>query len=113
MKGAGKIPSKCFKVLKAVTNPAEAIKSEAIHDGVDKNLCYDWLLGDRKTVDEAFAKADKTICPEDGIIALLGYPNRPEKSKTHEYKVFDLVYINNNGQYPRRRVAWLRSCNAT
>ena len=50
-----------YKVLKAVTNPAEAIKSEAIHDGVDKNLCYDWLLGDRKTVDEAFAKADKII----------------------------------------------------
>ena len=28
---------------------------------VDKNLCYDWLLGDRKAVDEAFAKADKII----------------------------------------------------
>ena len=37
------------------------MKSEAIHDGVDKNLCYDWLLGDRKAVDEAFAKADKII----------------------------------------------------
>ena len=37
------------------------MKSEAIHDGIDKNLCYDWLLGDRKAVDEAFAKADKII----------------------------------------------------
>ncbi len=43
-------------------------------------------------------KADSTICAEDGIIALLGYPNRPEKSKTHEYKVFDLIYINNEGK---------------
>jgi ERCC4-related helicase len=43
-------------------------------------------------------KADKAICAEDGIIALLGYPNRPEKAKTHEYKVFDLIYINNNGK---------------
>lgn len=43
-------------------------------------------------------KADQSICAEDGIIALLGYPNRPEKAKTHEYKVFDLIYINNNGK---------------
>jgi len=43
-------------------------------------------------------KADKTICAEDGIIALLGYPNRPERAKTHEYKVFDLIYINNDGK---------------
>ena len=50
-----------YKVLKAVVDPADAMKSEAIHDGVDKNLCYDWLLGDRKAVDEAFAKADKII----------------------------------------------------
>lgn len=43
-------------------------------------------------------KADTTICPEDGIIALLGYPNRPQKAETHEYTVFDLIYINNEGQ---------------
>jgi len=43
-------------------------------------------------------KADATICAEDGIIALLGYPNRPEKANTHEYTVFDLIYINNDGK---------------
>ena len=37
------------------------MKSEAIHDGIDKNLCYDWLLGDRQKVKEAFDKADKII----------------------------------------------------
>ncbi len=43
-------------------------------------------------------KADKAVCAEDGIIALLGYPNRPEKAMTHEYKVFDLIYIDNDGK---------------
>lgn len=43
-------------------------------------------------------KADESICREDGIIALLGYPNRPEKAEIHEYNLFDLIYINNSGQ---------------
>lgn len=43
-------------------------------------------------------KGAATICPEDGIIALLGYPNRPQKVNIHEYRVFDLIYINNDGQ---------------
>ena len=50
-----------YKVLKAVSNLGEAMNSEAIHDGIDKNLCYDWLLGDRQKVKEAFEKADKII----------------------------------------------------
>ncbi|MDB3986697.1 xanthine dehydrogenase family protein molybdopterin-binding subunit [bacterium] len=50
-----------YKVLKGVINTAEAMKGETIHDGIDNNLCYDWLLGDRKAVDEAFSKADKII----------------------------------------------------
>ena len=50
-----------YKVLKAVSNLAEAMNSEAIHDCIDKNLCYDWLLGDRQKVKEAFDKADKII----------------------------------------------------
>lgn len=43
-------------------------------------------------------KADKTICPEDGIIALLGSPSKPPKALNHEYKVFDLIYINKQGE---------------
>ena len=50
-----------YKVLKAVSNLSEAMNSEAIHDGIEKNLCYDWLLGDRQKVKEAFEKADKII----------------------------------------------------
>ena len=50
-----------YKVLKAVANLEDTMNSEAIHEGIDKNLCYDWLLGDRQKVKEAFDKADKII----------------------------------------------------
>ena len=50
-----------YKVLKAVTSLADAMKSEVIHEGINKNLCYDWLLGDRQKVKEAFDKADRII----------------------------------------------------
>ena len=50
-----------YKVLKAVANLNDTMNSEAIHEGIDKNLCYDWLLGDRQKVKEAFDKADKII----------------------------------------------------
>lgn len=43
-------------------------------------------------------KADTSVCSENGLIALLGYPARPAKSPQHEYKVFDLVYINKQGE---------------
>ena len=43
-------------------------------------------------------KADKTICPEPGLIALLGSPSKPPKALNHAYKVFDLIYINKQGE---------------
>ncbi len=43
-------------------------------------------------------KATSDVCPENGIIALLGYPAKPEKAKEHQYKVFDLIYINHDGK---------------
>ncbi len=43
-------------------------------------------------------KANSEVCPEDGIIALMGYPAKPDKSKDHDYKVFELIYIDNNGE---------------
>ena len=43
-------------------------------------------------------KADKFICPESGIIALLGYPSRPPETLNHEYQIYDLIYINKNGK---------------
>ncbi len=43
-------------------------------------------------------KTDTSVCAENGLIALLGYPARPAKIINHEYKVFDLVYINKQGK---------------
>ncbi|MGE0932554.1 helicase-related protein [Peijinzhouia sedimentorum] len=43
-------------------------------------------------------KADTSVCAENGLIALLGYPSRPVKTSQHEYKVFDLIYINKQGK---------------
>jgi superfamily II DNA/RNA helicase len=43
-------------------------------------------------------KGGKEICPEDGLIALLGYPTRPAKATQHQYKAFDLIYVNKQGK---------------
>jgi superfamily II DNA/RNA helicase len=43
-------------------------------------------------------KAEKSICPESGIIALLGYPSKPPKALNHKYQTYDLIYINKNGK---------------
>ncbi|KAA8485877.1 type III restriction/modification enzyme restriction subunit [Arcticibacter tournemirensis] len=43
-------------------------------------------------------KADTTVCAENGLIALLGYPARPAKAPQHAYTVFDLIYINEQGK---------------
>ena len=60
-KAAAELVKVDYKVLKAVASSADTMKSEAIHEGIDKNLCYDWLLGDRQKVKDAFDKADKII----------------------------------------------------
>jgi len=43
-------------------------------------------------------KAETTICPKTGIIALLGFPAKPPKALNHEYQTYDLIYINKHGQ---------------
>ena len=43
-------------------------------------------------------KADKNICPKQGIIALLGYPAKPPKITDYQYQSYDLIYIDMNGQ---------------
>ena len=60
-KAAAELVKIDYKVLKAVVNLSEAMNNDTIHEGIDKNLCYDWLLGDRQKVKEAFDKADKII----------------------------------------------------
>jgi len=43
-------------------------------------------------------KADKNICPEEGMIALLGYPAKPPNTKNHQYQSYDLIYIDMDGR---------------
>ncbi len=43
-------------------------------------------------------KADKNICEENGLIALLGYPSKPVKAKEHEYELFYLIHIDREGR---------------
>ncbi len=46
------------EALDANANPAKALEgAPAVHDDAADNLCYDWELGDKAAVDEAFAKA--------------------------------------------------------
>ncbi len=43
-------------------------------------------------------KADKSICSDAGIIALLGYPAILTNRYEHKYQSYDLIYIDMNGQ---------------
>jgi len=45
-KNAAELVSVGYKILKAVVDTAEAMNSEGIHEGIDRNLCFDFLLGD-------------------------------------------------------------------
>ncbi|MEI7590415.1 MAG: C-terminal helicase domain-containing protein, partial [Deltaproteobacteria bacterium] len=42
--------------------------------------------------------ADTSICPQKGIVALLGFPAKPPKALNHEYGTYDLIYINKEGK---------------
>jgi len=50
-----------YKIQKAVINASDATSFENIHESIDNNLCFDFLLGDKGKTDEAFSKADKVV----------------------------------------------------
>ena len=60
-KNAADLVNVNYKIQKAIVNTADATGSEAIHEGIDNNLCFDFLLGDKGKTDEAFSKADKVV----------------------------------------------------
>ena len=41
--------------------------------------------------------AEKEICSEAGVIALLGYPAKPPKITNYNYQYYNLIYINKDG----------------
>ena len=47
-KNAAELVNVSYKIKKAVVNLADAMGSEAIHEGIDSNLCFDFLIGDKK-----------------------------------------------------------------
>ena len=42
--------------------------------------------------------AESDVCPQKGIIALLGYPAQKPKERNHSYQIHDLIYINMSGE---------------
>ncbi len=52
-----------YRDLPAVASVTDAIAPGAaqVHEGAAGNLCYDWEIGDKATVDAAFARAAKTV----------------------------------------------------
>ncbi len=49
-----------YDVLDAVVDMQQAVMegTTSVHDDVGTNVCFDWALGDKDAVDEAFANAD-------------------------------------------------------
>jgi len=43
-------------------------------------------------------QADPAICPQHGIIALLGFPAKPPNTLNHAYTTHELIYIDHAGQ---------------
>jgi hypothetical protein len=43
-------------------------------------------------------KAIPEVCPNEGLIALLGYPTKPAKLSNFEYKGYELIYIDHAGK---------------
>lgn len=43
-------------------------------------------------------KANEEFCPQEGIIALLGYPSKPSKASNYTYKGYQLIYIDYAGK---------------
>ena len=46
-KNAAELVNVGYKIQKAIVNADEALNSEIIHEGIDKNLSFDFLLGDK------------------------------------------------------------------
>lgn len=66
------------------------------------------LLSELKTQERKYEQMPKgvytgfvtesEVCPQKGIIALLGYPAKKPQEKNHVYQIHDLIYINMNGE---------------
>ena len=60
-KNAAELVDVNYRIQKAVVKTADATSFEAIHEGIDNNLCFDFLLGDKGKTVEALSQADKVV----------------------------------------------------
>ena len=60
-KNAAELVNVNYNVQKAVVNISEAMSSDPIHEGIDQNLCFDFLLGDKGKTNDTLSKADKVV----------------------------------------------------
>jgi len=60
-KNAAELVNVNYKLLKAVVKTEKAMDSDAIYEGIDRNLCFDFLLGDKGKTDDELSKADKIV----------------------------------------------------
>jgi len=60
-KNAAELVNVNYKLKKAVVNTKDAMNSDAIYEGIERNLCFDFLLGDKGKTDAELSKADKVI----------------------------------------------------
>ena len=60
-KSAADLVNVSYKIQKAVVNTTEAMNSESLYEGIDGNLCFDFMLGDKGKTDEALSKSDKIV----------------------------------------------------
>jgi len=60
-KNAAELVNVSYKIQKAVVNTSEAMNGESLYEGIDGNLCFDFMLGDKGKTNEALSKSDKII----------------------------------------------------
>ncbi len=60
-KNAAELVNVSYKVLKAVVKTRDAMDSDPIYEDIDKNLCFDFVLGDKEKTNQAFSNSDKVI----------------------------------------------------
>jgi len=60
-KNAADLVNVSYKAMKAIVDPGESMDSDEIYEGIEQNLCFDFVLGDKGKTDDAFSSADKVI----------------------------------------------------
>jgi len=60
-KNASDLVTVGYKILKAVVNTGDAMNSDPIYEDIDRNLCFDFVLGDKGKTSDAFSSADKIV----------------------------------------------------